>query len=71
MFKGFIKLSEQEIDILLLFKKTGYLVMPDIKLPEPVITKVLISLNKKSLIKGSGPWYLTKLGYRYLNIKKN
>ena len=70
MYRGFITLSEEELGILSLFKKTGYLIMPDIDLPDPVINRVLAILNKKSLIKGSGPWYLTNLGYRYLNIKK-
>ena len=70
MYKGFITLSEEEANILSLFKKTGYLIMPDIDLPDAVINRVLAILTKKSLIKGNGPWYLTNLGYRYLNIKK-
>lgn len=69
MFKGLgYKLTEDEINVLLAFRASDEIAYPvGCNLGYEATTAVLVGLTKKHIVKGRGPYQLTKLGKRIVN----
>lgn len=72
-FKGLgYKLTEDETKVLLAFSDSNEIAFPvGCNLTYEGTTTVLIALTKKDIIKGRGPYQLTKLGIKLRDHVKN